>query len=200
MKRPATAFAGGTTSGGKSIGWESILNDVEPQDYNNFLPTLVRTSAGNIQTRAVSLIPINVTRGVVTMLRVRGRLACYFDVDELTSNVSNWFVHYSIQLVPARNGVFQTAAVLTPTNSADQESNRIIWQRVYYPQSGGTITAPGPFEMHDSAHSEVDVKVKRKWDRANWDLMLVADIEAGAGFRHLTCGYMRALFSTADGI
>ena len=200
LKRPATAFAGGSTGTGKSVGWESILNDEEPQQIDSLLPTLVRTSAGNIQTRARSLLPINVTRGIVTMLRVRGTIAVYFDTNELSTSLANWAVHFSIQLVPARNGVFQTAAILTPSNSADQESNRIVWQHMYYPQSGGTITIPGDIEFHDTWHTDVDVKVKRRFDRAVWDLMLVADVEAGAALRHLSCGYLRALFATADGL
>ncbi len=136
------------------------------------------------------------------MLRVRGELDVYFNSPELAVDFTNWPVHLQIQLVPTRNGVFDTTAILSPQNSADQESTRIVWQRVYMPNTGTTITGPGAIEFHtsDKKGMEVDIKVKRRFDRAEWALMLVAEVENGAVVLHQLSGYLRALFATADGI
>jgi len=186
---------------GQSIGWESIFGGTVPDDIDNVLSTDVR-STGAFNTRALTLIPINVTRGIVTMLRVRGELDIYFLSSELAAAFVNWPVHLSIQLVPARNGVFEAGAILSPQNSADQESNRTLWQRVYMPDTGTTITGPGAVEYHtsDKKGLEVDIKVKRRWDRAEWALMLVGEVEGVAIGLHQLSGYMRALFAAGDGV
>ncbi len=136
------------------------------------------------------------------MERVRGNLDLYFNSTELAAAFANWFVHLMVQLVPVQDGAIVTDSVLSAGNSADQESNRILWQRVYYPNSGTTITSPGAVELHDSNYrgQEVDIKVKRKWDRATWGLVLSYDGEAAAVDLHILAGHLRALFRTEDGI
>ena len=136
------------------------------------------------------------------MMRVRGAIDVYFNSPELAANFANWPVHMQMQLTPLRNGARQLAAVLSPQNSADQESNRIIWQRLYMPNVGTTITGPGAIEFHNSnvAHLEVDVKVKRKFDRANWQLDLIVEVETAAAALHQGSGYLRGLFKSSDGI
>lgn len=148
------------------------------------------------------MVPVNVTRGVVTLERVRGTIEIYFDVAELTSNLDNWFVHMSLQLVPARDGAVDAASALSCNNAADQESNRIIWQRLYTPDTGGTITSPGPLERHTSVFSgqEVDVKSKRRFDRSTWALALVYVCDNVADGIHLFQGNMRALFRSSDSL
>ncbi len=157
---------------------------------------------GAVQTRFVSLIPVNVSRGVITLERIRGTFEVYFSSAEIADSLENWFVHLQIQLVPAENAAISVASVLAPSDSADQESNRIVWQRLYYPNSGTTITQPGALEMHTStsAGMEIDVKVKRRFDRANWALALVYDCNLVSEALNLGCGQLRALFKSSDGV
>ncbi len=201
MKKGATAFAPSRTSGGQTIGWESILNAPEPQSITTFFPNVIRTVAPN-DVRSVSLVPTNQTRGTVTLERVRGWLNVYYRSLELATNFDTWPIHISMQLVPSQDGAFTPAATLTGFNAADQESNKIIWQRLYYPDTGTTITGPGALEYHTSvcAPIPVDVKVKRRFDRALWSLMLVSESETGGIALHRVGGIMRALFRTSDGI
>lgn len=201
MSGQASAFAPSEDRKGKTLAWEDIYDSPIPEAITTNLSTAVRI-VGVTQTRFLTLIPVSVTRGTVTLERIRGTLAVYFSVTELAASFDNWPVHYQIQLVPARDGAITTEAILSPQNTADQESNRILWQRSYYPKSGGTITGAGAVELHESNYSgiEVDVRVKRRFDRATWALILVADVETTAGTLHVVGGHLRALFRAADGI
>jgi len=201
MTKSATAFAPSRTKGGQSIGWESILNTPEPQAPNVLFPNAIRAAAG-FSTLSRALIPENVTRGVVTLERVRGWFNVYYRSLELAAAFINWPISVAMMLVPVQNGAFIPQGVLSPFNAADQESNKILWQRLYYPNSGTTITGPGALEYHTSVGAEipVDVKVKRRFDRALWALHLVCDIETGGIALHRVGGTMRAIFRTSDGI
>ncbi len=201
MKKAATAFASQRTNTGQSLGWELILGATVPVDFATAFPLNIR-NVGAFNTRAVALVPSNVTRGTLTMMRVRGTIFVYFSSAELAVAFANWPVHIQLQMVPARDGVINQGAVLSPQNSADQESNRIIWQRLYMPRAGTTITGEGAVELHESSAValEVDVKVKRRWDRADWALALVSEVETGSVVLHQFGGYLRGLFATGDGL
>ncbi len=200
MSKPATAFAPAERKG-KMISWESIHSIPTPTAIATVFPTVIRT-VGAFTTLSVSLIPQNVTRGAITMERVRGNIEVYFSSTELAAALDNWPVHMSMQLSPIRGNTIPAASVLSPMNPTDQESNRIIWQRQYYPRAGTTITSPGALEIHESNYVglEVDIKVKRRWDRALWALQLVVELETNANLLHLTCGALRALFRAGDGV
>ena len=47
---------------------------------------------------------------------------------------------------------------------------------------------------------EVDVKVKRRFDRAVWALALVVDVNVDAEALHHVSSGLRALFRTSDGV
>lgn len=165
------------------------------------IPNDVRV-VGQVQTRQFTLIPANVTRGVVTLERIRGFIEVYFDSAELASALENWFVHLMITLTPVRDGDIDLTSVLSPGNQADQENNRILWQRLYSPRAGTTITAPGALEKHESnfVGQEVDVKSKRRFARDSWGLSLVMDCNVAAESLHLGAASLRGLFRAGDGL
>lgn len=198
---PATAFAGGEDQKGRSIQWEQILDVPVPVTLGTVFGTAVR-SVGAFDTALITVIPVNVTRGTITLERVRGCFDVYFDSAELAASLDNWPVFVSLQMVQARDGAIRPSSALSPMNAADQESNKIIWQRHYYPDTGTTITSPGPLERHTSNYFalEVDIKSKRRFDRATWALALVVEAEAAAMDIHLCHGSLRALFRTSDGV
>lgn len=199
--RPASAFAPAEDRKGKGLQWESVLNLQTPQPITTQFPTVVRT-VGSFQTRLATLIPANVTRGTVTMERVRGSVNIFFDPAELLADFANWSVFVTLQLVTVQSGAILPGAALSPRNAADQESNKIIWQRLYYPAVGATITGPGGLEFSPDnfAAIEVDIKVKRRFDRATWALALVIECETGAAVLHFMSGHLRGLFRASDGL
>ncbi len=201
MAKPASAFAPGKMASGQAMTWEALLDAPSLTSLNTVFATQNRI-IGAFNVRSLVMIPGNVTRGTVTMLRVRGTIEIYFSSAELAANVDNWPVHMQLQLVPLQDGGVNNAAVLTPSNAADQESNKIIWQRSYYPRAGTTITGPGAVELHENNYIglEVDIKSKRRFDRANWALVLVVEVETAAGALHFLTGRLRALFAAADGL
>lgn len=199
MNKPAGAFAG-AERGGKAIQWESLLDKQSPVQLDVFFPTLVRSVAG-IDTRMVSVIPINTLQAPVTLLRVRGALNVFFLESQLSVSFIRWPVSVQLQLVGARDGQVDVQQILSPGNAADQESNRIVWQRDYYPAAGTTLSSPiGELTQSDYAGIEVDIKVKRRFDRATWMLALVLEGEANANTFHQIGGRLRALFKTSSGI
>ena len=183
------------------MGWEDVLDSRIPSDFDVFFTNNVRTVGVNT-VRFSTLIPQNVTRGVVTLLRTRGVLDVYFDSVRMAASQNDWPMSIQMQLVPVQNGAIVATSILTPTNSADQESNRIIWQRTYMPRAGTTITRPGALEVHESSYigQEVDIKSKRRWDRANWALILVGETATLAIAAHQVSGQFRGLFKAADGV
>ena len=201
VRKGATAFAPSVGRDGRQMGWEAVLEQRVPSDFDVFFPSNVRTSGAN-NVRFITLIPQNVTRGVVTMLRCRGTIVAYFDSVRLAASFADWPLSISMQLMPVQNGNIVSASILTPTNTADQESNRILWQRLYYPRAGTTITSVGALEVHESNYIEleVDVKSKRRWDRAVWALILVGEVATLAVAAHQVGGTLRGLFKAADGI
>lgn len=199
--RAASAFAPGESAKGKTLQWELILGQPTPAAIDVQFGTVVRTVGVN-QTRLQVLVPGNVTRGTVTMERVRGHIQIFFNPAELAANFDNWPIYVQLQLVTLQSGTILSGAALSPRNSADQESNKIIWQRVYYPAVGATITGPGALEFSPDqfAAIELDVKVKRRFDRSLWALALIVEGETTGLTLHQMSGHMRALFRSSDSL
>lgn len=200
-RKQASAFAPGEARDGKGMQWEMISDQPFIENLSTKFGTQVRIAAG-IETRFVTLIPGNVLRGVVTMMRVRGNIDVYFDEASITADFLRWPVTIQMQLAPLRNGVVQVAAMLSPFNAADQESNKIVWQRRYYPQASSTIAGPLANRYYSSnyIHQEVDIKVKRRFDRATWALILVVEGEQTGLTEHVGQISLRALFKSGDGL
>lgn len=191
-RRGPGAFAGTRLRGGR-LGWESLISSKVYQVTDNIF-----TNIGPVGTvRFTPLIPQNVTRGVVTVMRIVGQMRVYFDSpDVLGDNM----LDFNIQLVPVQDGNVVNNAVLDPANSADQESNRILWRRTYeneFPISGATIHKAS---SGNEQPCTIDIKTKRAFDRALWALVLVVDRTTTAGTDTRVNVDLRGLFKTADGI
>lgn len=200
LKRPASAFAPGTGKDGRTLSWEYIFDAPIPSPLLTVIPSVARV-VGGITTNFLTIIPVNVTRGAVTLERVRGTFGIYFEEPELAINLAGAVVHMQMQLVPARNGAIVNTAVLSPDNAADQESNKIIWQRIYYPLTGEALVLGGNrFRASSYIGQEVDIKVKRRFDRALYALALVVEVEGAAGLVHMAYGGLRGLFLAPDAV
>ncbi len=200
MNRGPSAFAPSRLPGGRALSWEALGAGAAVAPMTTNLPNLAYTTAA-IQTRYVTLIPINVTRGVVTLERVRGSIWTWLGEVETTADLANWATLMTVQLVPVRNGAIIDDSVLSARNTADLENNRIIWQRAFYPMGGATITGPGPLEYYDMrGNGDVDIKSRRRFDRALWALILTADIDISIAGVNQSAFRLRGLFRAPDGL
>lgn len=188
-RRPASAFAP-AMSGGRSLGWESLAN---VSGTNAAVFNVV--TAATILSRV--LLPENLTRGVVTLERIRG---CVFFVgaDNDFTAFGDEFITAGIQLVPLVNGVVPVQSVLDPDNAGDLESNRWIWRCTYGPANqyaSATITRA---VCYTPPSSEIDVKSRRRFNRSAWALYMTV---TGPGVTQFNTNLtIRALFRSGDGM
>jgi len=187
---------------GRALTWESLGQTQTPVDLpGQFVNNAF--DAGIFRIRYAVLLPQNVTRGVVTLVRLRGSLVVYFPVADISQGTGpqSTFMETNIQLVPIANGVIQDEMILNPLNAADLESNRIIWRQNYTMEAradGALIASQRFYSQHEK--TEVDVKSKRRFDRALFALVIVVaypiidetSIRVGMGWR--------GLFLAADGL
>ncbi len=202
MNKPTGAFAG-SMSGGRSLGWESLAVDFNFDTLDVMFPSVAAVVAGRTR-RFVSLLPANVTRGVVTLERLHMQNNYAIDVQNFNGAVNGEkiYIPANIQLVPVQDGSISLDSVLSPRNAADQESNRLLWRHTF--EALGQISAgvqiDGALTWQCRPPSEFDVKTKRRFDRALWALIYVVEYETIGEVR--VNGYLdiRALFRTSDGL
>jgi len=166
------------------------------------IPNLAYT-AGIFDVRYAILMPVNVLRGAVTLMRMRGSIHCYFDVTNVgaVNGDTGAFMSMTMQLVPVRDGAIVDLSVLNPINSADLESNRILWRRDYFPSlvvTGGLLD--GQRVLSQLGDTEIDVKSKRRFDRANWALVLSVSLATFVNNQHRIGLSLRGLFLATDGL
>jgi len=104
-----------------------------------------------------------------------------------------------MQLMPARDGAVLTDSCLAANNAADLESNRILWRHQFWPATTDAIT----FDVQpvSVAHMvEVDIKSKRRFDRALWALVLSLTSETTSQNDHFTAIDLRGYFKAADAL
>jgi len=104
--------------------------------------------------------------------------------------------------VPIQDGAISLDSVLDPRNAADLESNRIIWRRNFYP---GIETAGAPLVelvrfFANRGTIEIDVKSKRRWDRALWALIHVVSYDTIEEVNVRATRDIRAYMTAADGV
>jgi len=193
----ASAFAPGEV-GGKSTGWESLSNADLPALLTVALPTVAQVSGADTN-RFATLVPINVTRGNVTLLRMRGQMSIFFNQTILAQAEQHWRVNMMIQLAPARDGNLLTDSILSAANAADLESNRILWRHTFYPASTDSIT----FDIQPVITNmgiDIDIKSKRRWDRATWALVLSCVSLTTGQDDHFISSNLRGYFKSGDAL
>jgi len=190
-------------TGGRTIGWEMLQNEFLYDTAANTLPNIDSTSGG-IDVRFTPLIPINVTRGALTLVRIVGNISILFNQVDMAAagGQGSAALPMNIQLVPARNGVLEVGSVLDPANSADNESNRIIWRQTYIcgleDTNGALVNSVRVYpQLTDPT---INVKSQRRFDRANWALVLAASFNSVDFFNLRTIFDLRGLFKTTDGV
>lgn len=190
MRRGPSAFAPSRAAGGRSITWEQLALSIDL--LGNVLPTLNPNVAAGENFRVLD--PGNITRGTVTLLRIRGDIAVR-QPNEIANDVTVW--RWGIQLVPLRNGVIEANALLSLNNTADLENNRWVWRRT----DTVFLTGTGQNLMYAQTH-EVDVKSKRRYARDEWCLVVQCfSNQAGADFvNNFVAMDLRALYATGDGL
>ncbi len=188
---------------GRTLGWESLSNTFQAED----IPVQFTSSAyitSGIQIRFRTLIPVNVTRGAVTLVRIHGQMQNFFDGPNmaLLAGEGAAIATYNIQLIPVRDGAIQATSVLNPRNSADLESNRILWRRSYTPRfSEAPLSNLDQDRVMSQMQTDViDIKTQRRFDRATWALIIVSAFEATTEDDHRVGFDLRGLFRTTDGL
>lgn len=198
----AGAFAGAMSSG-RTLSWESLASEYVFNTAAVELPNIDST-AGGIDVRFATLIPINVTRGALTLTRIVGEISIFFNQVDMnaTGGQASACLPMNIQLVPARNGVLEVGSVLDPRNSADLESNRIIWRRAYYPHGNNPtgISFNAVRGYLSQSPNPIDIKSQRRFDRANWALVLAASFPTADFFNLRVNLDLRGLFKAPDGV
>ena len=195
--RGASAFAP-ARSGGRTIAWEALSVSVDVDSVQNQFPTVAFSDVDR-RIRFVTLIPANVLRGPVTLERVRGSISAWGSSDMLTV-FDQWSTTVSMQLVPLRDGAIEAVSVLNDQNSGDLESNRIIWRHNYVPLVASPLVGPAAAAMTSLGGGEIDIKSKRRFDRATWALILVCNTNVANLATVFFSLDLRALFRTSDGI
>ena len=187
-------------SQGRTLSWESLENDNVPAILTAQFPNLAFL-VGTFDVRYSVLVPVAVTRGAVTVERIRGEIRMYHEKAQISANIESWPILLMLQLTPVRDGVIVNEAVLDPANSADLESNRIMWRQGYYPQGGSDITqGTNLYHTDQECCPQIDIKSKRRFERSTWALIMTCRCLTISNDDHLCAQDLRALIRSADAV
>lgn len=186
------------------MGWESLAMELD-LDVLTVVMGVNAFVVGANTVRIRVILPHNLSRGVVTMMRVRGMINNVFPITNLAISVTGrrLMTHaMNMQLVPVTNNTVVLDSVLDPANVTDQESNRVLWRHTYSADlnaQAGTDVGGLRFAQQKDA-TDLDVKSMRRWDRALWSLLLVSSYDTVEGFDHRLNLDIRGLFKASDGV
>ena len=205
VAKSATPFAGAMGRDGRSSNWESLAVDLTVQDLDVKFPNAAIV-AGGITVRYKVLVPVNLTRGNVTLRRIRSSVWVMWEETLFNAAGGKGFfaVPMNIQLVPIRGGVIANEAVLDPRSAADLESNRIIWRRTWWPDivgANGVLAEPSErFRGCRDPDYQIDVKSQRRWDRAEWALIMAVSFDTVNEVNVEMATELRGYFTSNDGL
>jgi len=196
-KEGPSRFAPSRLGDGRALGWEGL--SIEP------FPTPISTAftlAFAVGTTSVffqQLLPFNITRGVITLERMVGQMAVWFNgADLVDPGFSAMALHVQVQLVPTSDGVFDPGAIIEPRNLTGMEDTRIIWRRSFWPSLAAEDVSTGFLPPYDTS-TQVDIKSRRRYTRALYSLLLAVQLETpDASVTHIAYD-LRGLFRSPDG-
>lgn len=204
----APAYAGR----GRTLTWEGLANNVCGDSIRDVLPNTAYTTVipcqginQNFSVIYSVLMPGNLTRGVVTLERIRGSIQLFRELPTTSANFRYQTpIPMLIQLAPINEAAVPLAsAILTQRLIAHVEDQRIIWKHEAYPHpfsnTGSENTARVPWFPHGY---ELDVKVRRRFNRARWALVFSATVETVLLDNELDMFYyhLRGLFRAPDAL
>lgn len=193
--RGASAFAPARGRGG-NYQWEQL--SITAGTFSNVFGALAVT-IGTFSIRGGVLMPENLTRGTVTLHRIRGSI----DIWHRGATFGAAFeqvVSLGIQLVPVQQGAVVVGSLLSPRDAGDLESNRWLWRRTYAPGQLYTSVATSTVPLTAAQPSELDVKSKRRFNRAMWALYLVCAVDVSDIANWEISTDLRGLFTSGDGM
>jgi len=208
--------------------WISLFRNEIPGDYFYKALSIFDVPAaadappagviGNSITRVLTLLPEDIASGGdVTLLRIVGDVSFSFQsssselvFDTLTGITCFWI---GLTQLVGPEGVARQAINPSPSSTASQEQNTILYQRYFdlfraapigntSQQFGGS----GDIGAYNQNSWPIDIKVKRRWDRSQYRLVMgltgdAANFNSGTyvtGFGNAI--YLRGLFLTQGGI
>lgn len=196
----ASAFAP-SQKGGRTLSWESLAKDTVGGDHNLVFNNLAFTAGGS-DIRYLVLLPPNVLRGTLTLVRTKITWETWWGAVAIGTGAGSRLARmpWNMQLVPVRDGAIQDAAVLDPDNAADDENNAIIARGLRFAELGQEGTLNSLERVPTRQPIFYDVKSQRRFDRSLWALILVTTALAGTTSDMLHALDVRALFKAPDGV
>ncbi len=142
------------------------------------------------------------------MMRVVGNMYIAFRDDAAIQDKANdnKGLSMSLQLIPAVNGLSGVAFAKDTFNSSDLDSTNIVWKRMYMPgltNSNIRVNIPdaiGDYFALPTPDPKLDIKSRRRFDRSQWALALVASIDNGLLNQWGIAYSMRMLIQSSGGI
>jgi len=112
----------------------------------------------------------------------------------------------SIQLVQTQQGATGPIS-LSSTNASDLDSSNFLWRKEYHPgvtnghiETLSIFGAGGDMPGTMFPHHDIDIRVKRRFDRSQWALTFNTVSQLGA-ITEFACAFQfRGLFLTSGGI
>ena len=193
-------FASAKGADGRSLGWEGL--QIEPCYVPLSTATSLAFTTGTVQVRFQQLVPLNITRGVITLERMFIQMAMIFNQNILIDpGFTGACAHWNVQLVPSVGGAFDASAVINPRNIAELSSARQIWRHSFWPSMEGRELSSA-FIPQVNSRTEFDIKSRRRFDRDEYSLVLAVatEVPPGSGAENHVAFDVRGLFRSGDGV
>jgi len=202
-RQRASAFAPARV-GPQNLGWEaagSTCWDLANTEFGLIQSQNIDCNGVQTQydTLGMVLIPGNVTRGTVTLKRVKAHIGFFQEAvnpTQLRFQLNTF--QCLLQLVPLSDG--QPFGMLAANNAGDLESNRIIWRQTMHYASTPTGVPFTGVDAWGIAWSDIDVKSQRRFSRAQWALVFTCTALATWQDETRIYANFRMLFATGDGM
>jgi len=171
---------------GRSLNWELLVGELcyatWSNVFNDEIDDVLLCGEQVFTVKRRPLIPFQINAGAYTVERIVGFIEYVWDLDflDLGAQGTDLFrvpVATAVVLTPRTSLATFPAAVIHPRDAADLESNRFMWIDYATPQEiwpANILGAGASTSAQISWRREVDIRVRRRVDRENWQLDLVS--------------------------